>query len=88
MTDRTEPTAGELRQLLAAVLEAIDIPNPATVGDSERRLQILHTRASDAANAIAGVLKDGDDPGWSADYLRARLAENPTTGYRAWSENR
>lgn len=84
MTDRTEPTAGELRQLLAVVLEALDIPSPATVGDRETHREILAHRAMDTVIAVRGVLHQGDDPGWSADYLRARLAEKPSTGYRAW----
>lgn len=83
MTDRTEPTAGELRQLLAAVLEALDIPSPATIGDGEVYDRILLNRVLDARVALDGVLRRGDDPGWSADYLRARLAEKPATGYRA-----
>lgn len=88
MTDRTEPTAGELRQLLAVVLEALDIPSPATVGDSETHREILAHRAMDAVIAVRGVLHQGDDPGWSADYLRARLAEKPATGYRTWGADK
>lgn len=84
MTDRTEPTAGELRQLLAAVLEALDIPSPATLGDSETHREILAHRVMDTVVAVRGVIEGGDDAGWSADYLRARLAEKPATGYRAW----
>lgn len=84
MNDRTEPTARELRQLLAVVLEALDIPSPATVGDSETHREILAHRTIDAVAALRGVLQHGDDPGWSADYLRARLAEKPATGYRTW----
>ncbi|MDX3868007.1 hypothetical protein [Streptomyces europaeiscabiei] len=84
MTDRTEPTARELRQLLAVVLEALDIPAPATVGDGETHRGILDHRTMDAVAALRGVLHQDDDPGWSADYLRARLAEKPATGYRSW----
>ncbi|MFF5008027.1 hypothetical protein ACFY3G_35000 [Streptomyces phaeochromogenes] len=73
-----EPT----RDLLAAVLEALGIPHPATFGDSERHGEILTERASHAVIALKGVLDHGDDPGWSADYLRARLVEHPPTGYR------
>ncbi|MFM9723716.1 hypothetical protein [Streptomyces scabiei] len=84
MNNRTEPSAGELRQLLAVVLEALDIPSPATVGDSETHREILAHRTMDVVAALRGVLQHGDDPGWSADYLRARLAERPATGYRSW----
>lgn len=76
------------RVLLAAVLEALDIPSPATVGDSEAHREILASRAMDAVIALRGVLDQGDDPGWAADYLRARLAEKPATGYRTWGEGR
>ncbi|MGW3408092.1 hypothetical protein [Streptomyces sp. NPDC000888] len=74
------------RVLLAAVLEALDIPSPATIGDGEVYERILLNRVLDVRVALQGVLQRGDDPGWSADYLRARLAEKPATGYRAWGE--
>jgi hypothetical protein len=86
MTDHIEPTARELRQLLAVILEALDIPSPATVGDREQYHQVLSDRASHARIALVGVLQGGDDPGWSADYLRTRLAGQPATGYRAWDD--
>lgn len=74
-----EPTA----DLLRAVLEALDIPHPATTGDAEVHDRLLADRVIHTVVALRGVLEDGDDPGWSADYLRARLAEHPPTGYRA-----
>lgn len=76
----------EDRTLLQAVLEAIAIPYPATVGDSEVHDRILADRVMDARIALENVLQHGDDPGWAADYLRARLAEKPATGYRASGE--
>lgn len=76
------------RALLAAVLDAIAIPYPATVGDGEVHDRILLDRVMDAKVALEGVLQRGDDPGWSADYLRARLAEKPPTGYRTTGEDR
>ncbi|MCT9078815.1 hypothetical protein [Streptomyces fulvoviolaceus] len=74
------------RDLLQAVLEALDIPAPATVGDAEAHDRILLDRVLDAKVALEGVLRRGDEPGWSADYLRSRIAEKPATGYRAWGE--
>ncbi|GAB2960143.1 hypothetical protein [Streptomyces heilongjiangensis] len=88
MSQQPTTEARELRQLLAAVLDALDIPNPATVGDRERFHQVLGDRALDAVTALRGVFQHGDDAGWSADYLRARLAEKPATGYRTWGEGR
>jgi hypothetical protein len=81
------PRTGD-RDLLRAVLEALDIPSPATVGDGEVYDRILLDRVMDAVVALQGVLRRGDDAGWSADYLRARLAEKPATGYRTWGEGR
>lgn len=78
-------TAAE-RDLLAAVLEALDIPNPATSDDEKVHDSILRHRAIDARIALRGVLADGDDPAWSASYLRAKLAEMPAVGYRAWGQ--
>ncbi|MGC5007461.1 hypothetical protein [Streptomyces sp. DT203] len=71
------------RTLLAAVLEAIAIPYPATVGDSETYGRILADRVMHARVTLEDALRRDDDLGWSTDYLRARLAEHPATGYRA-----
>lgn len=73
---------GAVRDLLAAVLEALDIPHPATVGDSEAHDRILIDRASHAKIALRGTL-DGQPLGveWTTAYLRDRLAEHPPTGY-------
>ncbi|WP_327724415.1 hypothetical protein [Streptomyces europaeiscabiei] len=80
--------AHDLHQLLGAVLEALDIPAPATVGDTDAHRALLADRAMDAVVALQCVLQRGDCAGWSADYLRARLAEKPATGYRHWGEGR
>jgi hypothetical protein len=71
-------------ELLAAVLEAIDLPYPATVGDSERYHDVLEQRVAHVAIALRGVLHDRPLMGaeWEAEYLRERLAEHPPTGYR------
>ncbi|GBQ01045.1 hypothetical protein SSP531S_24750 [Streptomyces spongiicola] len=86
MHDRT--ATNELRGLLAAIREALDIPYPATVGDTEAHAQILSDRVMHARIALENVLDRGNDPGWSADYLRARLTEHPPTGYRHWGTAR
>jgi len=86
MQNRTQSgEARELRVLLAAVFEALNIPHPATVGDAETHNRIILDRVLDARVALEGVLRRGDDPGWSAEYLRVRLTEKPATGYRAAS---
>jgi hypothetical protein len=75
------------RELLQAVLEALDIPAPATVGDGEVHDRILLERVTHAKIALRGALEERP-PGieWDTDYLRERLAEHPPTGYRAWGE--
>ncbi|MFJ4012246.1 hypothetical protein [Streptomyces sp. NPDC090026] len=87
MHDRT-PTADELRGLLTAVLEALAIPHPATIGDGEAHDRVLGNRVMHARIALEYVLHRADDPGWAADYLQARLAEHPPTGYRAAGTSR
>ena len=78
----SEPTlAPAVRDLLAAVLEAIDLPHPATVGDTDAHHALLADRAMDAVVALQCVLHRSDCAEWSADYLRGRLAEKPVTGY-------
>lgn len=80
---------GPVRERLAAVLEALDIPDPATVGDTETHREILAERAMHAAIPLRNVLDHGGHPlgiEWITQYLRERLAENQSTGYRHWGE--
>ncbi|WP_046503127.1 hypothetical protein [Streptomyces odonnellii] len=74
-----------MRDLLAAVLEALDIPAPATIGDGEVYDRLLNQRVSHARIALRDALEDGPlGIEWTTEYLRERLAEHPPTGYRAW----
>lgn len=77
----------DVTALLRAVHEALDIPHPATVGDSEVHDRILNDRVMHAVIALRSVLDD-ERPSlgieWTTEYLRARLAEHPPTGYRSW----
>ncbi|MBI0294482.1 hypothetical protein JBE04_08300 [Streptomyces sp. PRKS01-29] len=78
-----EPVA----DLLRAVLEALDIPHPATFGDSEIHARVLADRVMHTVVALHGVLDERAaghlDIEWTTSYLRKRLAEHPPTGYRA-----
>lgn len=76
-----EPAA----DLLRAVLEALDIPHPATIGDSEVHVRVLADRVMHAVIALQDVLADRSytDVEWSTAYLRKKLHEHPPTGYRA-----
>ncbi len=90
-TQGAAPDQAQLLDALTAVREALDIPHAATVGDQETRDAILVERVGHAAAMLDGLfgrLGDGRDPmiGWSAGYLRARLAEHPAEGYRTWDE--
>jgi hypothetical protein len=71
-----------VRDLMRAVLEALGIPHPATVGDREAHDRILSERAMHAAIALRSTL-DGCplEIEWTTGYLRERLAEHPVTGY-------
>ncbi|WP_326593842.1 hypothetical protein [Streptomyces brevispora] len=73
-----------VRALLDAVLDAIDIPFPAAAHDLDTFYSLLDRRVSLAVLTARGALaEDPADIQWNADYLRKRLAEHPTTGYRA-----
>lgn len=62
--------ARELRDLLAAIRDALTLPYDAT--DYEHRLQ---ERAAWARTVVDAVLDNpGEDIGWNADYLRGKLA--------------
>ncbi|MCX4908043.1 hypothetical protein [Streptomyces sp. NBC_00878] len=74
------------RDLLAAVLEALDIPHPATIGDRETHDRILNNRVMQAKIALRSVLEDhplGTE--WTVQYLREQLAEHPPTGYQHYA---
>ncbi|MFE0727051.1 hypothetical protein ACFW2X_02150 [Streptomyces antibioticus] len=73
---------GAVRELLAAVLDALDIPAPATVGGTEAHDRALNDRAMHAKIALRDVL-DGAPLGveWTTQYLCERLAERPPAGY-------
>lgn len=75
-----------VRDLLAAVLEAIDLPHPATFSGSEVHDRLLAERVVYARLALRSALGDdalGPDmgPAWDAKFLRERLAKHPITGY-------
>ena len=78
-----DPISAPVRDLLTAVLEALDLPHPATVGDTEVHDRLLNTRAVHARIALRSLLDDGPDlgPAWNAAYLREQLAKHPVTGY-------
>jgi len=84
----SEPTASDLLDALAAVLEALGIPYAATVGDDEIRAKILDERTGHAVVMLRGILGEDAtrDIPWSVAYLRERLAEHPATGYKTWDE--
>jgi hypothetical protein len=76
----------QTRALLEAVLEAIDIPAPATVGDGPGFSRLLEDRVLDAVVFLHGVLGETRRPedgyGWDLAYLRKQLAAKPPTTYR------
>ena len=81
--------AEEARDALGAVLEALDIPHAATVGDEETRAKILAERTGHAVVMLRAVLHEehpAPDIPWSVAYLRERLAEHPAAGYKTWAE--
>ncbi|MFD8866032.1 hypothetical protein ACFV1F_16930 [Streptomyces sp. NPDC059590] len=81
----TAPIPEPIADLLRAVTEALDIPEPATEDDAQIHNAILADRAMDAVVALRGILGDptGLSVPWNADYLRKMLATKPPTGYRA-----
>jgi hypothetical protein len=76
--------------LLSAVLEALDIPHPATVGDGEVHDRILIERVMHAKIALQSVVEDDAPLGvdWTTQHLRERLTEHPATGYVTWDQAR
>jgi hypothetical protein len=73
---------------LRAVLDALGIPSPATIGDGEIHDRILHERVLHAVIFLRGALVEARATPfeWGFDYFREKLAEHPATGYRTWDE--
>ncbi|MGW1595275.1 hypothetical protein [Streptomyces sp. NPDC002343] len=73
-----------VRDLLTAVLEAIDLPHPATVAGVEVHDRLLAARVMWARIALRSALGFNGPVmslAWDAQFLRARLATHPITGY-------
>jgi hypothetical protein len=78
--DTTEST----REVLAALLEAIDLPAPRTLGDHTAYSTILEQRIIGVLPAVRTFLHDVEPAdGWCADQVRERAAATPVT-YRTW----
>lgn len=87
MRDPIHPEA--VRDFLAAVLEALNIPHPATIGDSEQHARLLADRVMHAVIALQHTI-DGHPLGieWTTEYLREQLAAVPPVGYRGYGASR
>jgi hypothetical protein len=72
------------RDALEMVREGLDIPHAKTVGDEEKRAQILHARLMHVLILVGSVL-DRDRPDWSLAYCRDQLAKAPAVGYHPYS---
>jgi hypothetical protein len=83
--------ACEYRDALTTVLEALDIPYAATVGDEEIRAKIMEERVMHTVIFLRGIFDPGGGTYRRAEddvaYLRARLAEHPAEGYKTWTES-
>lgn len=77
-----------LREALAAVLEALDIPQPATVGDEGIHDGILLERVTHTVIFLRGILAAGRVTASEDEirYLREKLAEHPAEGYKTWDQ--
>jgi hypothetical protein len=73
-------TLEELRSLLEAVVEAIDIPHPATFGEADAYRDLLDRRAGLAVIVARAAL--AEEPAayeWNAAYLRRKVTEHSIT---------
>ena len=84
----TSALPAEVRELLGAVLAAMDIPYPATVADAVRHQEVLAERAMHATITLRRVLGTdrpwfpADDLAWETAYLHEQLAVHPPAGYK------
>ncbi|KIF69229.1 hypothetical protein HY68_12555 [Streptomyces sp. AcH 505] len=74
-------TAGDpMRDYLAAIVEALDIPQPRAFND-RAHARLLESRARSVLTSLRGLLEDGKnaDPGFDARWIRKSIAANPVT---------
>ncbi|MBU5946779.1 hypothetical protein [Streptomyces sp. PAM3C] len=69
------------RDLLLAILEAIDLPHPATTGGAQVHDRLLAGRVVLVKTAISNILDEDHGPTWAASRLREMLVDVPVTGY-------
>lgn len=84
LPEQAHADGDETRDFHAAVLEALDIPHPATFGDTEAHHAVLADRAMHAVIALRSVVAAEPylDVAWTTAYLREQITATPTTGYR------
>jgi len=72
-----------VRDLLATILAAVDIPHPATTADTVVYDRIRNDRISHTVAVLRNLLDDKPLMGveWLTDYLRERLEGIPPVGY-------
>lgn len=76
-----------LRELLAVVLEGLDVPYAATVGGEEVRSKVVTDRAMKIAvtlRAVVAGLPRYTTISAQTAYLREALEEHPARGYVTW----
>jgi ribosomal protein S16 len=71
----------ETTAVMKAVLEALDVPYAATVGEDLKRADILEKRLMYTVVVLRDLVKRNGDLEWLLGYLRDCLAEHPATGY-------
>lgn len=79
--------AAELRKLLAAVVEALDLPYAATVGGDEVRSKVVADRLMSVMvvmKAVVAGLPRYTTIAAQVEHLRERVAEHPARGYVTW----
>lgn len=81
----TGPLNDQARAIVEAVLEAIDIPHAATVGEAEKRQAILTERLRLLVAELRSIARSGviELP---MTYLAEGLAKHPVDGYLTTAE--
>ncbi|WP_046503130.1 hypothetical protein [Streptomyces odonnellii] len=82
-TGSGEPALSLVHDLLAAIVETLDVPRPHQFRDEDAYHRLLESRAAQLRGYLRAMVDRQDAPDIHADGIRRMTSNNPVT-YTAW----